>query len=97
MSRRDLSQASFVDAMVSGYGKVGGFLDPIAGVPLISVRGVAFARPPRRRHDLVDPITWGRSVVGSCSTAGVFHSAPTQTLRSLLVQARLTITRGAIY
>ncbi len=29
MSRRDLSQASFVDAMVSGYGKVGGFLDRI--------------------------------------------------------------------
>ena len=27
MSRRDLSQPSFVDAMVSGYGKVGGFLD----------------------------------------------------------------------
>ena len=96
MSRRDLSHASFVDAMVSGYGKVGGFLDPIAGVPLVSVRGVAFARP-RRRHDLVDPITWGRSFVGSCSTAGVFHSAPTQTLRSLLVQARLTITRRAIY
>ena len=29
MSRRDLSQPSFVDAMVSGYGKVGGFLDRI--------------------------------------------------------------------
>jgi transposase, IS5 family len=29
MSRRDLSQSSFVDAMVSGYGKVGGFLDRI--------------------------------------------------------------------
>ena len=27
MSRRDLSQPSFVDAMVSGYGRVGGFLD----------------------------------------------------------------------
>jgi hypothetical protein len=26
MSRRDLSQPSFVNAMVSGYGKVGGFL-----------------------------------------------------------------------
>jgi hypothetical protein len=25
MSRRDLSQPSFVDAMVSGFGKVGGF------------------------------------------------------------------------
>jgi len=29
MSRRDLSQPSFVDAMVSGYGKSGGFLDRI--------------------------------------------------------------------
>jgi transposase len=29
MSRRDLCQPSFVDAMVSGYGKVGGFLDRI--------------------------------------------------------------------
>ena len=29
MSRRDLSQVSFVEAMVSGYGKVGGFLDRI--------------------------------------------------------------------
>ena len=29
MSHRDLSQPSFVDAMVSGYGKVGGFLDQI--------------------------------------------------------------------
>src|SRR5215813_2868218 len=29
LSRRDLSQASFVDALVSGYGKVGGFLDRI--------------------------------------------------------------------
>src|ERR1700733_5748658 len=29
MSRRDLTQPSFVDAMVSGYGKVGGFLDRI--------------------------------------------------------------------
>src|SRR5579871_2418112 len=29
MSRRDLSQPSFVDAMVSGYGKVGGFLDRV--------------------------------------------------------------------
>jgi transposase, IS5 family len=29
MSRRDLSQPSFVDAMVSGYGKGGGFLDRI--------------------------------------------------------------------
>jgi Transposase domain (DUF772) len=29
MSRRDLSQPSFIDAMVSGYGKVGGFLDRI--------------------------------------------------------------------
>ena len=29
MLRRDLSQPSFVDAMVSGYGKVGGFLDRI--------------------------------------------------------------------
>ena len=29
MSRRDLSQPSFVDAMVSGDGKVGGFLDRI--------------------------------------------------------------------
>ncbi len=29
MSRRDLSQPSFVDAMVSGYGKVGGFLERI--------------------------------------------------------------------
>jgi hypothetical protein len=29
MSRRDLSQPCFVDAMVSGYGKVGGFLDRI--------------------------------------------------------------------
>jgi Transposase domain (DUF772) len=29
MSRRDLSQPSVVDAMVSGYGKVGGFLDRI--------------------------------------------------------------------
>ena len=29
MSHRDLSQPSFVDAMVSGYGKVGGFLDRI--------------------------------------------------------------------
>ena len=29
MSRRDLSQPSFVDAMVSGYGRVGGFLDRI--------------------------------------------------------------------
>jgi Transposase domain (DUF772) len=29
MSRRDLSQASFAEAMVSGYGKVGGFLDLI--------------------------------------------------------------------
>jgi hypothetical protein len=29
MTRRDLSQPSFVDAMVSGYGKVGGFLDRI--------------------------------------------------------------------
>ena len=30
MSRRDLSQPSFVNAMLSGYGKVGGFLDRIA-------------------------------------------------------------------
>jgi transposase, IS5 family len=29
MSRRDLSQPSFVDATMSGYGKVGGFLDRI--------------------------------------------------------------------
>jgi transposase, IS5 family len=29
MSRRDLSQPSFIDAMVSGCGKVGGFLDRI--------------------------------------------------------------------
>src|SRR6201986_5298851 len=29
MSRRNLSQPSFVDAMVSGYGRVGGFLDRI--------------------------------------------------------------------
>ena len=29
MSCRDLSQPSFVDAMVSGYGKVGGFLERI--------------------------------------------------------------------
>ena len=29
MSRRDLSQPSFVDALVSGYGKGGGFLDRI--------------------------------------------------------------------
>ena len=29
MSRRDLSQPSFVNALVSGYGKVGGFLDRI--------------------------------------------------------------------
>jgi transposase, IS5 family len=29
MSRRDLSQRSFVDALVNGYGKVGGFLDRI--------------------------------------------------------------------
>jgi hypothetical protein len=29
MSRGDQSQPSFVDAMVSGYGKVGGFLDRI--------------------------------------------------------------------
>jgi transposase, IS5 family len=29
MSRRDLSQASFVDAMVRGYGRSGGFLDRI--------------------------------------------------------------------
>src|ERR1700727_473848 len=29
MSRRDLCQPSFVDAMVSGYGKVGGFLGRI--------------------------------------------------------------------
>ena len=29
MSRRDLSQPSFVDAMVSGCGKSGGFLDRI--------------------------------------------------------------------
>jgi hypothetical protein len=29
MSRRDLSQPSFVDAMVSGYGRGGGFLDRI--------------------------------------------------------------------
>jgi hypothetical protein len=29
LSRRDLSQPSFVDALVSGYGKVGGFLDRI--------------------------------------------------------------------
>ena len=29
MSRRDLSQPSFVDAMVSGYARVGGFLDRI--------------------------------------------------------------------
>jgi IS5 family transposase len=27
MSRRDLSQASFVDGLVSGYGKGSGFLD----------------------------------------------------------------------
>jgi hypothetical protein len=29
MSRRDLSQPSFVDALVSGCGKVGGFLERI--------------------------------------------------------------------
>ena len=29
MSHRDVSQPSFIDAMVSGYGKVGGFLDRI--------------------------------------------------------------------
>ena len=29
MTCRDLSQPSFVDALVSGYGKVGGFLDRI--------------------------------------------------------------------
>ena len=46
MSRRDLSQPSFVDAMVSGYGKVGGFLDRIEqGVRLAGVRGFAFADP----------------------------------------------------
>jgi hypothetical protein len=95
MSRRDLSQAAFVDAMVSGCWRISG--PDRAGVRLAGVRGVAFARPPRRRHDLVELITWGRSFVGSCSTAGVFHSAPIQTLRSLLVQARLTITRRAIY
>lgn len=31
MSRRELCQPSFVDAMVSGYGKSGGFLDRIEG------------------------------------------------------------------
>jgi hypothetical protein len=30
MSRRDLSQPSFVDALMSGCGKGGGFLDRIA-------------------------------------------------------------------
>jgi IS5 family transposase len=29
MSHRELSQPSFVDTLVSGYGKVGGFLDRI--------------------------------------------------------------------
>jgi transposase, IS5 family len=29
MSRRDLSQPSFVDAMMSGFGRTGGFLDRI--------------------------------------------------------------------
>jgi hypothetical protein len=29
MSRRDLSQPSFADAFVSGYGKIGGFLERI--------------------------------------------------------------------
>ncbi len=54
MSRRDLSQPSFVDALVSGYGKVGGFLDRIEqGIRLVGVRGFAFADPrlgDRARH-----------------------------------------------
>jgi hypothetical protein len=44
MSSRDLSQPSFVDAMVSGYGKVGGFLERIEqGFDWSCVRGFAFA------------------------------------------------------
>ena len=46
MSRRDLSQPSFVDAMVSGDGKVGGLSGPDReGVRLVLVRGFAFADP----------------------------------------------------
>jgi transposase, IS5 family len=53
MSRRDLSQLSFVDAMVSAYGKVGGFLDrieqgfdwPAFEALLSPVRGSAVGAP----------------------------------------------------
>jgi IS5 family transposase len=53
MSRRDQAQASFVDALVSGYGKVGGFLDRIekgfdwpAFEPLLSpIHGSATGAP----------------------------------------------------
>jgi transposase, IS5 family len=45
MSRRDLSQRSFVDALVNGYGKVGGFLDRIE-------RGFAWSA----LEDLLSPI-----------------------------------------
>ena len=49
MSRRDLSQPSFVDAMVSGYGKVGGFLDRIEQgafeALLLPIHGSAMGAP----------------------------------------------------
>jgi hypothetical protein len=46
MSRRDLSQPSFIDATVSGYGKVGGSLDRIEqGFDWSAFEAVAFADP----------------------------------------------------
>jgi hypothetical protein len=48
MSRRDLSQPSFVDSLVSGYGKVGGFLNDPS-----TTKSVRHARLPveERRSD----------------------------------------------
>jgi transposase, IS5 family len=45
MSRRNLCQPSFVDAMVSGWGKSGGFLDRIVQ----AFEALAFADPDLRR------------------------------------------------
>jgi hypothetical protein len=50
MSRRNLCQPSFVDAMVSGWGKSGGFLDRIEqAFDWAAFEALAFADPHLRR------------------------------------------------
>jgi phosphatidylserine/phosphatidylglycerophosphate/cardiolipin synthase-like enzyme len=64
MSRRDLSQPSFVDATVSGYGRVGGSLDWIeqgfdwsAFEALLSpIHGSAMGAPGYRRDEDLERI-----------------------------------------